>query len=358
MVGVVDEVGLEGPVCGGCALRDVPLAEQLTAKRESVAAALRSVGVEADIAPCVDAHGAGRRRATFHARRGEDGVLRVGFSEARSHRIVDLAEHECPILLPAVQNAVEPVRLLARHLLSLKKPIDAVATATEAGLDIDLRGAGKVSEKLRLGLVEIAGQANLARLSLHGDIVVEMRAPTVRFGHAETVLPPGGFLQATREGEEVLARLVVDGLEGAKHVADLFAGSGTFALRIAAFAEVKAYENDRPALAALDRAWRGTAGLRKITTEGRDLFRRPLTAAELNALDAVVFDPPRVGAEAQAREIMRSRIKRVVAVSCHPGTFARDLKMLADGGFKIGTVTPVDQFRHSTHVEAVAVLKR
>lgn len=358
MTDVLEEDVLDEPVCGGCALHNVPLAEQLAAKRESVAAALRNAGVEADIAPCLDAHGAGRRRATFHARRDEAGELRVGFSEARSHRIVDLAEHECPILLPALQEAVEPVRLLAKHLLGLKKPIDAVVTATEAGLDIDLRGTGKVSEKLRLGLVEIAGQANLARLALHGDTVVEMRSPIVRFGHAQVVPPPGGFLQATEKGEEVLARLVLDGLQGSKHAADLFAGSGTFALRIAVFAEVKAYENNRPALAALDRAWRATAGLKKITIEGRDLFRRPVTTAELNALDAVVFDPPRAGAEAQALEIMRSGVNRVVAVSCHPGTFARDLKILADGGFKVGTVTPVDQFRHSAHVEAIAVLTR
>lgn len=354
----LDEVAPEAPVCGGCALQNVPVTEQLAAKREAVAAALRSVGIEAEIAPCVDAHGAGRRRATFHARRGEDGVLRVGFSEARSHRIVDLAGHECPILVPALQNSHEPVRVLAKHLLSLKKPIDAVVTATEAGLDIDLRGAGKISEKLRLGLVEIAGRADLARLSLHGDVIVELRPPVVRFGHAAVVPPPGGFLQATQAGEDTLVRLVLENLNGSKKVADLFAGSGTFALRIAAFAEVTAVESDRSALAALDRAWRATAGLRKITGEGRDLFLRPLTAAELNAMDAVVFDPPRAGAEAQVREIMRSRVNRVVAVSCHPGTFARDLQILTDGGFKVGTVTPVDQFRHSAHVEAVAVLTR
>lgn len=354
----LNDAVLDTPVCGGCALQTVPVAEQLAAKREAVAAALRSVGIEAEIAPCVDAHGTGRRRATFHARRGEDGVMRVGFSEARSHRIVDLADHECPILLPALQNAVEPIRLLAKNLVSLKKPIDAVVTATEAGLDIDIRGAGKISEKLRLGLVEIAGRTDLARLSLHGDILVELRPPVVRFGHAVVVPPPGGFLQATQAGEDTLVRLVLDGLNGAKKVGDLFAGSGTFALRIATFAEVTAVESDRAALAALDRAWRATAGLKKITTEGRDLFRRPLTPAELNALDAVVFDPPRAGAEAQARDIMRSRVNRVVAVSCHPGTFARDLQILTDGGFKVGTVTPVDQFRHSAHVEAVAVLTR
>jgi 23S rRNA (uracil1939-C5)-methyltransferase len=344
--------------CGGCALSDVPLEEQLARKRAAVIAALRESDITAEVADCMDAHGAGRRRATFHARRGEDSRLRVGFAEARTHNIVDLAEHNCPILLPALQRAAEPVRHLAQHLTGLKKPIDAVVTETKGGLDIDLRGAGKVAEKLRLGLVEIAGRERLARLSLHGDVVIEFRPPVVMFGRAEVILPPGGFLQATELGEETLAKLVLDGVSGAKKVADLFAGCGTFALRIAANAEVKAVEQDRSALAALDRAWRNTPGLKKIEHEGRDLFRRPLTVSELNEFDAVVFDPPRAGAEAQAREIARSKVKRVVAVSCNAETFARDLKVLVSGGYKIGTVTPVDQFRHSSHVEAVAVLTR
>jgi len=344
--------------CGGCALRDVPLAEQLEAKRKAVEDALREAGIDAGVEPCVDAHGQGRRRATLHARRGEDGVLRVGFAAARSHQIVDLADHDCPILIPALQQSAAPVRALAQHLAGLKKPLDAVVTATENGLDVDLRGAGKISERQRLGLVEISGREGLARLSLHGDIVVEPRLPVIRFGAAAIVLPPGGFLQATELGEETLARLVIEGVSGAKRVADLFAGSGTFALRLAAFAEVKAAEQDRPALAALDRAWRQTPGLKKIEGEGRDLFRRPVTAAELKGMDAVVFDPPRVGAAAQAREIAKSGAKRVVAVSCNAQTFAQDLQILIAGGYKIERVVPVDQFRHSAHVEVVGILKR
>lgn len=344
--------------CGGCALRDVPLADQLQAKRKAVEDALRTVRIEAEVEPCVDAHGTGRRRATLHARRGEDGILKVGFAAARSHQIVDLDHHECPILIPALQKSAAPIRALAQHLSGLKKPIDAVVTATANGLDVDLRGAGKISEKQRLGLVEIAGREGLARLSLHGDIVVEQRPPAVRFGTAEVIVPPGGFLQATELGEETLARLVLDGVAGAKRVADLFAGSGTFALRLAAFAEVKAAEQDRPSLAALDRAWRQTSGLKKIDSEGRDLFRRPVTAAELKNMDAVVFDPPRIGAEAQAREIAKSNVKRIVAVSCNAETFARDVQILIASGYRLERVVPVDQFRHSTHVEVVGWLRR
>ncbi|MGQ4275338.1 class I SAM-dependent RNA methyltransferase [Terrihabitans sp. B22-R8] len=346
------------PVCGGCAGQDVPVAEQLAAKRETVIAALRAAGIETKVQPCVDAHGAGRRRATVHARRSDDRVLRVGFAEARSHRIVDLADHSCPILVPALQNAAEPVRALARHLGATKAPIDAVLTVTEAGLDVDLRGVGKVPDKLRLGLGELAGRFDLARLSLHGDVVIELRPPMVRFGKAEVVLPPGGFLQATLLGEEALAGLVLEGVEGVKRVADLFSGSGTFALRLAEKAEVRAAEQDRPALAALDRAWRRTPGLKKIESEARDLFRRPMMAAELKNFDAVVFDPPRAGAEHQAHEIAKSVVKRVVAVSCNAQSFARDVRILIDSGFKLETVTPVDQFRHSSHVEIVGLLAR
>ncbi len=344
--------------CGGCALSDIPLDEQLAAKRETVAAALKAEGIEAEVAPCVDAHGAGRRRATLHARRGADNRLRVGFTEARTHNVVDLSGHRCPILTPSIQAAAEPVRKLAQHLSGVKKPIDAVVTASLSGLDVDLRGVGAVPGKLRLGLSNIAQRAGLARLSIHGDVVVAFHEPIIRFGRAEVILPPGSFLQATEAGEETLARLVLDGVSGAKKVVDLFAGCGTFALRIAESASVMAVEQDRAALAALDRAWRTTPRLKRVGHEGRDLFVRPYNAAELGEFDAVVFDPPRAGAEAQAREIARSKIRRVVAVSCNAQTFARDLKILADAGFGIGTVTPVDQFRHSNHVEMVAVLTR
>lgn len=344
--------------CGGCAQSDIPVEEQLARKRAVIVEALQAQGIEAEVGLCIDAHGKGRRRATLHARKGADGQLRVGFAEARSHEIVDLATHNCPILLPGLQASAQPVRILAQFLQGLKKPLDAVVTMTSAGLDIDLRGAGEVSPKLRLGLSEIAQRQNLARLSLHGDVVIELRPPTVVFGRAEVIPPPGGFLQATEQGEDILARIVLDGAKDARRVADLFAGCGTFALRLAETATVLAVEQDRAAVAALDRAWRKTPRLKRIAHEGRDLFIRPLTAAELESFDAIVFDPPRAGAEAQAREMANTKVKRIVAVSCNAETFARDVKILIDGGYKLGTVLPVDQFRHSPHVEMVAVLSR
>jgi 23S rRNA (uracil1939-C5)-methyltransferase len=345
-------------VCGGCGLRHISVEAQLEWKGALVAENLRSAGIDALVEPCIDAHGHGRRRATFHARRGKDGVLRVGFTEARSHDVVDLGQHLCPVMSPGLQGGVEPVRGLAKVLANLNKPIDAVVTVTRTGLDVSLRGVGAVPEKLRLQLVERATAFGLARLSLHDEILVEAVAPVVQFGKAEVVLPSGGFLQATEAGENILAALVLEGVGPAKRVADLFSGSGTFALRLAETSTVRAVESDRGALSALERASRRASGLKKVDVEGRDLFQRPLQKAELAPFDAVVFDPPRVGAEAQSRALAESKVGRVVAVSCNPATLARDLKALLQGGFQIDRVVPVDQFRHSAHVEAVAVLSR
>jgi 23S rRNA (uracil1939-C5)-methyltransferase len=167
------------------------------------------------------------------------------------------------------------------------------------------------------------------------------------------VLPPGAFLQATAEGEAVLARLVVAHVASAKAVADLFAGVGPFALRIAERARVTAADADEPALAALRRA-ASAPGLKPVTTEARDLFRRPFAPQELKAFEAVVFDPPRQGAEAQARMLAEAAAPVIVGVSCNPATFARDARILVAGGYRLVRVTPVDQFRYTPHVELVA----
>jgi 23S rRNA (uracil1939-C5)-methyltransferase len=171
-------------------------------------------------------------------------------------------------------------------------------------------------------------------------------------------LPPGAFLQATAQGEAVLSRLVVDFCAGADRIADLFAGVGTFALRLAAQARVVAFDEDESAIHALQRAAIGAAGLKPLHAERRDLFKTPLSAAELNRFDAVVFDPPRQGAQAQSREIAAGTVPTVVAVSCNPGTFARDMRHLLDGGYRLVSVIPIDQFRYSAHVEIVALLQK
>lgn len=340
--------------CGGCLTQHVAEAAYRRWKRGLVVEALRRAGIEAEIAALIDAHGAGRRRLILHARRGQDGV-EVGYMRRGSHALVAITH--CPVAEPALEAAPEAARRLAERL-GPAKPLDIQVTATEAGFDVDIRGHGPASDAKRLGLVEEAARLDLARLSLHGEVLVERRAPVIAMGPARVTPPPGGFLQATASGEEVLASLVVEACTGAKPVLDLFAGCGPFALRLAVSAEVHAVEQDAAALASLERAARATSGMRRITTERRDLFRRPLLAPELERFEAVVIDPPRAGAEAQMRRLAEARVATVASVSCDAGTFARDAALLLAGGYRLEQVTPVDQFKHTSHVELVGVFRR
>jgi 23S rRNA (uracil1939-C5)-methyltransferase len=177
-------------------------------------------------------------------------------------------------------------------------------------------------------------------------------------GRARVTLPPGAFLQATEAGESELARLVCAHAGKAQNIADLFCGVGPFALRLAENARVTAIDIDAAAIAALKNAASTTSGLKPIAAEARDLFQRPLVAPELKRFDAVIFDPPRPGAEAQARQLAASAVPVIIAVSCNRTTFARDVRILVDGGYRLTAVTPLDQFRYSFHVEIVARLEK
>jgi 23S rRNA (uracil1939-C5)-methyltransferase len=223
---------------------------------------------------------------------------------------------------------------------------------------VDVRGSGPLAPELMSTLAGVAAKYDLARLTRHGDLVALARQPALRIGQAFVPLPPAAFLQATAEGEAALARLVLAACAGAAKVADLFAGIGPFALRLADRLRVLAVDDDEAALAALTRAAASTAGLKPIDVERRDLFRSPLVAAELKNFDAVVFDPPRQGADAQAQQLATSNVPHIVAVSCNPATFARDAAILTRAGYQLKEVTPVDQFRYAAHVEIVARLER
>jgi 23S rRNA (uracil1939-C5)-methyltransferase len=203
-------------------------------------------------------------------------------------------------------------------------------------------------------LSRVAEQHHLARLTRHGEMVLMRTPPIITIGAARVTLPPGSFLQATLAGEAALAALVLDHCRRSKHIADLFCGVGPFALRLAAKSRVSAFDSDAGAVTALQKAATTTSGLKPVKAETRDLFRRPLVPQELRDYDAVVFDPPRQGAQAQAQQLAASKIPVVVAVSCNVATFARDARILIDGGYAIESVTPVDQFRHTPHVELVA----
>ncbi len=343
-------------ICGGCALQHWASEPYRAWKRGLVVEALRQAGIEAPVAALIDAHGDGRRRAVFHARRATHDVLELGFSAARAHHVV--AIDRCPILAKSLDGALAAAWAIAERLGALQKPLDIGVTATDAGLDVDVRGSGALNAASTAALAQVAAEHRLARLTRHGELVAQARAPTLRMGAATVALPPAAFLQATAEGEAVLARLALDICASAKSVADLFAGLGPFALRLAANARVLAVDDDEAALNALKRAAATASGLKPITAERRDLFKNPLLAAELNRYAAAVFDPPRQGAQAQSRELASSRVPVIAAVSCNPGTFARDMRILIDGGYRIAAVAPVDQFRYSPHVEIVARLQK
>jgi 23S rRNA (uracil1939-C5)-methyltransferase len=343
-------------ICGGCAIQHWKPSAYQAWKRDTVIETLRQAGIECDVAPLIDAHGAGRRRITLHARQGTHDVLKVGFTAAGSHDIVPI--DQCPILDPALNGAIDAAWALAEALIAVGKPLDIQVTAADNGLDVDVRGSGPLPAKLIGVLSAIAEQHRLARLTRHGELVLMRTPPVLAIGAAQLVLPAGGFLQATKAGEDALAALVFTHCKGAKVIADLFCGVGPFALRLAEKFKVFAYDSDAGAIGALQKAITATSGLKPLKAELRDLFARPLVPQELREFDAAVFDPPRQGAQAQAQKLAASKIDRVIAVSCNPATFARDAKILLDGGFALDSVTPVDQFRHSPHVELVATFRR
>lgn len=343
-------------VCGGCAIQHWDTERYRAWKRDIVVATLAQAGIGCDVAPLIDAHGLGRRRITLHARMGTHDVLRVGFAEANSHDIVPI--DRCPILDPHLDRAIEAAWAIAEPLISVGKPLDIQITATDSGLDVDVRGSGPLATAMIARLSRVAEQHRLARLTRHGELVLMRTPPSIHIGTAQVALPPGSFLQATVSGEETLAALVADHCKRAKYIADLFCGVGPFALRLAAKSRIAAFDNDAVAVAALQKAATSTSGLKPVKAEARDLFRRPLMPQELRDYDAVVFDPPRQGAQAQATQLAASKIATVVAVSCNVTTFARDAKILIDGGYTIEGVTPVDQFRHTPHIELVARFAR
>jgi 23S rRNA (uracil1939-C5)-methyltransferase len=343
-------------ICGGCAIQHWTAPHYREWKRSLVVEALAQAGLDAPVDALIDAHGDGRRRATFHARLGARDILEVGFAALRAHHIVGI--DRCPVLAPSLDGAIPAAWAIAEALKPQNKPLDIQATATDAGIDMDVRGSGALNAARMGVLARLAATHKLARITRHGELIAQRATPTVMVGRAHVTLPPGSFLLATAAGELALARLVQDHVGSAKVIADLFCGLGPFALRLAERARVMAFDADAGAIAALKQATNMTSGLKPIDAETRDLFKRPLYAQELKRVDALVFDPPRQGAEAQARELAKSAVPVVVAVSCNAATFARDARLLVDGGYRLKSITPVDQFRHSAHVEIVAKLER
>ncbi|MEL7091626.1 MAG: class I SAM-dependent RNA methyltransferase [Pseudomonadota bacterium] len=340
--------------CGGCQLqhaRDEFVADW---KRQVVADALQSAGLETDIRSTITSPDRSRIRATFAARRTKKGAM-AGFHGRRSDTIVPVPD--CILVVPQLTAALPLAEDLAREGASRKGALVVTVTDSDEGLDVAVRGGKPLDGPLRVTLAAMAETHRLARLTWEDEVIAMRHPPTQPMGRAQVIPPPGAFLQATRHGQDTLVAAVRDIMGDAARVVDLFAGSGTFALPLAEGAEVDAFEGDADMIAALDRGWREAHGLKRVRAEARDLFRRPLMPDELTH-DAAVIDPPRAGAAAQIAELAQSQVPVIAHVSCNPGTFARDAKTLTDAGYRLDFVQPVDQFRWSSHVELVAAFRR
>ena len=330
--------------CGGCQLQHMDRQSYVAFKTGLIETPLRFAGLDHTVTRFIDAAGAGRRRATLHARREGAGYMRL-----RSHQVHDL--DACPILVPALARAPD----IARAVLEAVGEADVSFTATRTGLDVAIRTEKKQARADRL--TPLVARFGLARLALNGEMLLQTQPPLVAMGRAQVELPIGGFLQATEAAETALGDYVVAAIGKARTVADLFCGVGPFALRLAETRPVFAADSDKAAIAALDKARRFAKGLREVTAKSRDLFRDPLTRFEL-PYEAVVLDPPRAGAEAQVRELAQSKVRTIVMVACDPRTFARDAATLVNSGYSMANLVAVDQFVWSTHIEVAATFTR
>ena len=344
--------------CGGCALQHLAPDAYGAWKTDMLGGLLARNGLEgATVEPLHSSPPGSRRRAAFAIRRRRDDAI-VGFNERHSHRVVDLAA--CPVVLPEIAALIEPLRAWAAAALTTGDRADAHVAMTDSGIDLLVRTAARLGGAGRNALVDLLARENLARVArAHpkqdgAEVLAEARPVRAVYGGFPVALAPGAFAQATADGEAALTGFAVEAAEGAASAFDLFCGSGAFALPLAGRGHsVSAADIDKAAIANLGAAAR-RAGLAKLHAEPRNLMRRPVPASELAGADFVVFDPPRAGAKAQAAEIAASGVPVVVAVSCDPGTFMRDARILVDGGYRLTRLRPVDQFLWSPHLELAA----
>ncbi len=342
--------------CGGCAAQHMPEALYVAWKRGIVVEAFRHRGIDAPVGELFRVPLASRRRITVYARRYRKN-LHLGFYRATTQYIMNVTQ--CPIAMPQLVAALPVLRGMLEPILTGRAEAGINMLATPAGVDVRMIfiHLGPAQEHYPR-MAALAAQHGFARLTVEDDTLLLAREPVVNFGGVDVALPPGVFAQAVEAAEREMVRLTLAATVKAKRVADLFCGIGTFTFPLARSARVLAVDSSGEAIAALAAAARRAQGLRPIETRVRDLFRMPLAIKELEGFDAVVFDPARSGAQAQAEQLARSKVPSVVAVSCNPATLARDARILLDGGYRLDSVAPIDQFLFSAHVEAVAILRR
>jgi 23S rRNA (uracil1939-C5)-methyltransferase len=341
--------------CGGCGLMHASDAFVADWKAGVIHQALSAQGLDAPIRHTCTSPSASRRRATVAGKRTKSGAL-IGFHARAATTVIPIPN--CRLLHPALIAALPLFAAITEAGASRSATIALAATVTDDGIDLVVEGGKPMTPDLFATLARLSAEGGLARLTWGADLIVARRTPGQTIGGIRLEPPAGAFLQATKDGETALRAAVAEIIAGATSVADLFAGCGTFALSLARTSAVHAVENDADMLAALSRAARTAPGLKPLTTEARDLFRRPLLPDDLRRFDALVIDPPRAGAEAQVTEVARSTLPTLAMVSCNPVTFARDARILTDAGFRILWIDVIDQFRWSPHVELAAAFRR
>jgi 23S rRNA (uracil1939-C5)-methyltransferase len=341
--------------CGTCALEHMARPADLAWKREQVVAAFAQRGIDATVEPTVAVEPGSRRRAIFSAIRAAKGTI-LGFHARGSDEIISVST--CAVLHPGIVAALPLINRIASVALPRWKEARVTVLLADNGLDVAITGAGKPTREMLDRLGGFGTEASLARLTIDNLEVLRARQPEFTAGPAMLLPTPGGFTQAAKSAEEALAAAVLAHVGTAQPVADLFAGIGTFTFRLAARAPVTAVEGDAALVAAIEQAANAARALRKVTARRRDLFANPLAPAELDKFGAVVFDPPAAGAKAQAEMLAKSKVAKVVAVSCNPATLARDARILIDGGYRLTRILPVDQFLFSAEIEAVATFVR
>lgn len=335
--------------CGGCSLMHASDAFVAQWKASVITTALQAHNLPTPLREIVTSSPKSRRRATLSGTRTKKGAM-IGFHARKSDTIVPI--RECFLLEPALLATIPTLEQITRLGATRSATISLSVTLTETGVDLLVTGAKDLDGPLRSALPQFRN--TFARLTWGDEPVYTNEVPHLTLGTARVTPPPGAFLQATKDGEAALQAAVKEATEGAKIIADLFCGVGTFALPLATKTPVHAVEAAQDLLDALDHSTRHTTGLKPITTERRDLFRRPLLPDELKKFDAVVIDPPRAGAEAQIIEIAKAKVPVVAAISCNPVTFARDAAILTNAGYTLDWIQPIDQFRWSPHVELAA----
>lgn len=342
-------------VCGGCVAQHMRDDIYARWKEGIVREAFAQRGLaDAPIGPLARCAPGSRRRAVLTAVRAGD-QMRLGYHGRRSHDLVEISE--CSVLAPTIVAEFEALAQLAAALDVDEARLAVLATAS--GLDVAITADTKrIAPRAATAIGRIAGERRFARVTANGDAIAARAQPVLDMAAAQVVPPPGAFVQAVEAAEATMRERVLAAIPKAKRVADLFCGLGAFTYALAGRARVLAADNDKAAMAALGHAVRHAQGLKPVEPLLRDLFRDPFSPRELEDFDAVVLDPPRAGAQAQAGTLARAVVPTVVYVSCNPATLARDARLLIDGGYALESVTPIDQFLYSDHVEAVAVFRR